>query len=382
MMYAREMPDRLIPQSSVHDWARYETGLVRSPLTASYLGDILRKWVQSTPCNPLQVPWLAGLVEFDDAGIEPFLQRFEKEIGQSSLRDLIQDLFREPCSSQASRQIQSFYAEYVAAEYLQKTYGGVTKAREYVDLEVDGFGVSVKAVLGADFNYELLRNLLLGLLLVKENKILRDFGRIVLRDLAGANYAFLKYICAFMETDLMPLLERAAALMSVAATYPTVTEVRPLPSSDVNKQREIELSHRGDDGAITVQLALLKTTEVPTRTLSMVFERSTDGMIEVSTELDSSNSFAMSGSSELALANKIDEKIGKMCLARTHYQRSFKGWLDLAIHPLHERYVSGSIDFNKRLVKAVGATGFPVYLCVRGGFALAPQRIVEIGVTS
>lgn len=378
MTNARGMPEKLFSREAVHDWSHYESGLAQSPLTSHYLGASLCNWVQGTKHTPLQVPWLAGLLEFGNAGIEKFLQSFEQAIGELALRELVQDLFRESSPREASNQIQSFYAEFVAAEHLRKMHGTVNKVVKYADWEANGVFVSVKAILGSDFNYELMRNLLLGMVLVDENQILRDWGSIHLHDLAGADYRFMRYVLDFLEEELIPHLKNISTADLMGPKRLQWTDVRPFDEANSAKTEKLCISLSSCQNSITARFEAERTDKRLLSKVSLQFVRTKGDMIEIGTQLDASSSFFMPADHLLALSRKITEKVGQMATAFERRPTGFQGWLDLPIHPHYEKYAATSHDFRAMLRRAVGEPAFSIDVCLRGGFDLASPQIFRI----
>ncbi len=372
------MPEKLFRCKAVYDWSKYEGELAKSPLTSRYLSSSLRNWVQEAKYTPLQVPWLAALLEFGDVGIEGHLQNFEQAIGEQALEELVADLFRESSPREASREINSFYAEYAAAEYIRTTHGAVKKVISSGDWEADGVLFSVKAVLGSDFNYELMRNLLLGMVLVEENQVLRDWSSMHIDDLVGADYRFIKRVLDFLEDELLPRLESVSAADLAGPMRSLWKEVRPFSEKKDDGREELCVSLSCCQNAIIARIEAAGSDKQLLSSASLRFGRAKDDIVEIGTELDGASSPYMSSAHLRALSRKITEKVALMTIAFERQPSNFQGWLDLPIHPHYERFASTSSEFRQMLRTSVGEPGFPIYLCLRGGFDLARTQVLRI----
>lgn len=370
------MPTRFIARDAVHDWSEYEGGLIRSPLTSRLLGPVLQGWVEGKYL-PLQVPWLAGLWEFRDAGVEKHLERFEGMIGSQALSDLIVDSFRRSSSREASNQSQSFMAEFLAAEELVRAHGSVKKATSYVDWEANGMRVSVKAALGSDFNYERLRNALFGMVLIEENQILRRWGHIRLQGLMGATHRFMGLVLDFMEEDLASRLESVAAAEHVDEELSPCSWCRPSKREPAAKDVQLWIALSRLPGCISVTLETKGSSGQTASSLRISFRRAQPDTLEITTELDEADTPVMPVEQLQALRYKIEEKVALMIEAFKKAPDGFVGWLDLPVHPLHEAYALSCDAFGSMIREAVGQPGFPVQVYVRGGFDLKRPQLLR-----
>ena len=373
---ARGMPLRFVRLDAVHDWSQYENALSQRPLTRRYLGSTLRGWVEAQHM-PLQVPWIAGMLEFGDAGVEHHLEQFESIIGSQALSELLADLFPKSSSREAGIQIQSFLAELIAARELQKASGAVKKAFRYADWEANGKRISVKTCLGPDFNYERLRNCLLGMMLVEENQTLRDCAHICLLGLVRANYTFMRSGLDFLEADFVTQLGTAVDNGSRSEGTSPPREACLTDGSRDSGHERLRVNLVQARKHTTGPLIWNVDCKQAEGELTVRLTRTRGDMIEIGTELDESDSPRMPREHSRALRAKIEENVGKMAKAFEQAPDGFQGWLDLPIHPLYEKYAAASPEFTSMVRAAIGQPGFPVAACIRGGFELSKPLILR-----
>jgi len=382
------IPEELISRKDINYWERYSAGLKDNKFVKKYLETILKKWVENLS-SPMSINWVLWLYKNKLEKLNEHLEAFENRLGEENLKLLFSELKKEDGNTESAIiKIRSLTGEIIAFNKLaDEGHTNLKKICKGGDWESETAIISVKSILDLDLNYQLIENTIQGIICIKENGILRKYSNIRLNDEKNLDHKFRAKIIWFLQNSLLNTLQFTDDTLENNNNV----EIKTTKFYMENGQQEgyLKISLYGDsDGSnktITVNLQedryglpkLEHKLEINFRInnsrysnfFSISFNTNTywDGQI-----LD----FSHLQESIQKHLKKFDQDKEKL----KNY-KSFIGWINISIHPMHEGYVlknKEKIEEFMRINK--GNRQYTIVFCLnpQWGFDLKKAIIFKI----
>lgn len=381
MAYVRGLPERLISTEDQHEWEFYRDGLRGCPLTTRFLGEYLRSLVeQDRDHTPLQVPWIRSLFEFDLEPLEERIEQMVSRVGEETFSILIDDLFLSSSPiTEHSRQVNSFFAEWVAYTLLATEAKIVRKTTARGDWIANGVLVSVKSILAPDYNYERLRSLFEGLALVKEYETLRGWHHVGIKELIRPDYRFMRHLMTFVEDELEHWLADFDAMEAGCTWERHRREQRAYTDSKGRSVGKLSVELSGNRNELQLRLDAVGH-ELESAAMSgvvLVFKRADPSYISIGTDMDTW--WGKPDANRGLLGRWITEQMEKIHKAFAALDGALcRAWIDVACHPQHETAIAFHRgQYENFLASILGEHHFPVTVVFRGGLELAQPLVLD-----
>ncbi len=352
------IPNLLISRKDLKNFAIYLKNLVKFSFVKKYFCDICKNWIEKLP-NPLEIDIMRLILYSDLNYFDENLKKYENELGKENLKNTFQELLNEGCKSEhILRKFHSLVSEIYAGNELQKEgFKDLKKIKSYGDWESKGKIISVKTIFDLSFNFEIIENVLKGLIFIKENIILRKYNNVYIGEYKNLNYLFLEKILKFIRDDLIK--------------YFTDIE-KNIQSNIFYKIEKDNVSIFASYGYVLIEI------HDENSFIKINFEENCESNLY--NFRTSENSFAINEKFDLIkIKKKIDEKINDF--NKNICKDNFIGWINICIHPKHESYIKNNFKILKEELKDyLKLKEYPIYFCFlpKIGFDFKDPIIFEI----
>ncbi|MHA1332152.1 MAG: hypothetical protein ACTSR2_13880 [Candidatus Hodarchaeales archaeon] len=378
-------PRKLIDKKDLNNFDLYSNRIKEYPIIEKFMRCIFKKWIETLP-NPLEIPWIYQLYENRIGYLEKFLQQMEGQIGEENIERCLQELFNENTKAEEElfRKTESIAAELMTFAQLTKMgHKNLRKIFKIGDIESDTGIISIKSILDLDINYKMIENLFRGLSVITENEILRKIDFIRLYNGENVDYRFLDHLINFLEDSLVNSLEFLT---------------RENKSNSIKIEIQTPYNNRTFQSESLFTVSILRLTYNSVEKIFFNIEENRRGKKKHKIEIKIENvvkqnynvlhtSYDTNGYCEgEEIGNRfLNERI-KLNLAKIDNEfrkapksKSFIGWINLSISPMHEAYVQGDLDKIEEALKGIKENrDYQIVLCLTPifGFDLKEPKMI------
>lgn len=382
------IPEGLISQKDLNNWKKYSAGLKENKFVKKYLGTTLKRWVENL-LSPMSVNWVLWLYKSKLDKLNEYLETFENRLGEENLKLLFSELKKEAGNTESTIiKIRSLTGEITAFNKLaDEGHKNLKKISAGGDWESETAIISVKSILDLDLNYQLIENTIQGMICIQENSILRKYSNIRLNDEKNLDHKFRAKIIWFLQNSLLNTLQ------FVDDTLENNDEVEI-------KTTKFYMGDGQQDGYL--KILLTGDSDDSNKTITANLQEDRYGMPELEHKLEMnfrinnpqySNIFCISFDTNTYwdgqildfdhLQKSIKEHLEKFDQDKEKLKsnKSFIGWINISIHPMHECYVLENKDKIEELLRTTKSDRqYKVIFCLnpQWGFDLKKAIIFEI----
>ena len=198
------LPKKFVKRDDLNSWYRDGT-LSKYPLVDHYLGKWLQYWIKHLS-NPFEIYWIRLLYENKIDYLEDIQKHLEENIGRNDMKELFCEIFegvKDPI--EISRKIGSISTEMRIYKYIREKYNckNIKKIHKIGDWNCDNKIISVKGKEPISTPYENVENIILSLAYIEENRIIRQYNEIDLKNFEGLGYKDLNSIYYYIRKELI-----------------------------------------------------------------------------------------------------------------------------------------------------------------------------------
>lgn len=354
------MPKKFIKLSEINNWKNYSNGLIGQKFAKKYTEEILKKWVESME-NPLINPWIHQLFENRLNGLNNFLEQLEDEIGEKNLFLFFNEIMNEGSESEyILKKIKSIYGEIRTFNELKKENPNqIKKISKIGDIECDNEIISIKTILDLDLNYQIIEEIIRGLLLIEENKVVRKFNYIKLMNGENIDDNFLFSVSDFLNSTLIDSLEYMSKQIHQDYIHIELFMNKYDKAGIRNSLFESKINKYANHEDIIIFELSEKLIGENNNRISKIKLRFVDDLNKqknsFSVSYDTNTYFEGNEISELFLRNRISSIIRKFdeSFTKVPEDKEFIGWINITIHPTHEDYVINNKEKIHSLLKSI-----------------------------
>ncbi|MCK4527982.1 hypothetical protein KAW18_11480 [candidate division WOR-3 bacterium] len=380
------IPKEFISQKDINNWERYSTGLKDNKFVKKYLETTLKKWVGNLS-NPLSINWVQWLYKNKLKKLNEHLEAFENRMGEENLTSIFSELKKEGDDTETVIiKIRSLTGEIIAFNKLiSNGHKNLKKISEGGDWESETAIISVKSILDLDLNYQLIENTIQGMVCIKENGILRKYSKIRLHDEKKLDHKFRTKIIWVLENSLLNTLQFIDGELENNDNVEIKTTKFYIENGQQTGYLEICLYGDSDDSKKTVAAALQE---------DRVGKPKLEHQLRIELGINYSqysNVFSISFETNTYwdgqnldfdyLQKSIQKHLEKFDKEQRRSNKSFIGWINISIHPMHERYVLENKEKIEELLRTTkGDRQYKVVFCLnpQWGFDFKKAIIFEV----
>lgn len=371
------MPQKLISKNDLNNWSYYSNNIGSLIYVKKYLQDVLKYWVENIG-KPLSIPWVLDLFEGKLDWLDKKLGKLEERLKEDNLEKLLEELQRTKPSDEANKKIFSLEGEIFVFRELSKKYKNIKKIEEDGDWEYNNTIGSVKSKLCLDFNYRLIENTLRGLFFIKENDVLRNYNYIRLGDRKNIGDKFRQKIICFLEEDLNDLLS------SLRPNY--ILEEMRLRRDYYDDKQSKDLGYllvniyecgNSKDKGIEIIIKEDRPGEPElNHKIEIILEKKTKGYPTSNIPYDT-DSYWVDDKIDPEFPNFIKDCIEKNVgefdesfekVKNKYKNKYFEGWINIAVHAMHENYIiKNSEEIQRYIGNVIGTKDYKIHVAFQFG---------------
>jgi len=382
------LPKNLISKKDLKIWKKYSAGLKDKKFVKKYLETTLKKWVKNLS-NPISINWILWLYKNKLEKLNKNLESLENKMGEENLTLIFDELKKEGGNTESVLiKIDSLTGEIIAFEKLTDDgHTNLIKISTGGDWESETAIISVKSILDLDLNYQLIENTIQGMICIQENSILRKYSKIRLDDEKKLDHKFRKKIIWFLENSLLNTLQFIDEELENNDNIEIETTKFYIKKKQQTGYLKIYLYGNSKHSKKTITITLQE---------DRVGKPKLEHQLEIYFRINDSqyrNIFSISFNTNTyrdgkpldfdRLQESIQKHLNKFDQDKEKLKnnKSFIGWINISIHPMHESYVLKNKEKIEEFMKTnKGDRKYTIVFCLNPqlGFDLRKAIIFKV----